>query len=191
MKETRQADRKGMARAGWSGDFGEAQVLVGMLQANAIAAEVFDADLIRMDWFYTMVYGGYRIMVPAADLARARELLAEFRSGAASLPEDELDRPACPHCGSRKVQVDPQPRRLVFLAVILGAGLPLFVFPDSPIAWALAMAFAFVPVALWRWLGSRYRCTACRQRFAVPRRSYRELAAAVEAADHGTGDRHD
>ncbi len=74
-------------------DSGEAQLALGLLQANGIEASLRDENLLAIDWFLIPAVGGIRLAVPADQAEEARLLLqppAEdlFPAGE---PADEAD----------------------------------------------------------------------------------------------------
>lgn len=179
-----------MRRAYWSADFAEAHIVVAMLRANDIGAHVFDRNMARQDWFQTLAFGGYRVMVADADVERAKTLLEDYRAGRLALDDAATDRPACPRCGSPGRE-NPGPRRLIF-ALILGGELVSFavvmlvadVFEGAlPLAVCIYIVGGLlVPIALSRFLRNRYRCTACGTRWRARPAPYAEAARVVEAA---------
>ncbi|MBO9662619.1 hypothetical protein [Dokdonella sp.] len=171
-----------MQRAYWSADFGEAHVVEAMLRAHGLHASVFDAGIVRQDWFKTLALGGYRVMVPAAQMASAQELLADYRSGAMTLADADLDVPACPRCSGHAVADDPRPRRVVF-GTLLASQVAPFAFTSSPALLWIAGLLPFLPLAAAPLLGSRHRCRSCGAAFATPRRHFDALAHAVAEAE--------
>jgi len=106
-----------LRRAYWSADFAEAHVVEAMLRAHGVQAWVFDALLVRQDWFKTLMFGGYRVMVPDEDASRAADLIGEYRAGVLAVADDAVERPACPHCATPGRE-DAEPRRIVFVVFI-------------------------------------------------------------------------
>lgn len=153
-----------------------------MLRAHGLHASVFDAGIVRQDWFKTLALGGYRVMVPDAQMEPAQKLLADYRSGAMALADDDLDVPACPRCSGRAVTDDPRPRRVVFGALLVAEVAPIELLP-SPVFLLLAGLLPFLPLAAAPLLGSRHRCGSCGTAFATPRRSFEALACAVAEAE--------
>lgn len=174
-----------MQRAHWSADFGEAHVVEAMLRAHGLHASVFDAGIVRQDWFKTLALGGYRVMVPDAQIAPAQELLADYRSGAMALADADLDVPACPQCSGRAVADDPRPRRVAFGALLASQVAP-FALVSSPVLFWIAGLLPFLPLVAAPLLGSRHRCGSCGAAFATPRRSFDTLARAVAEAESKT-----
>lgn len=171
-----------MRRAYWSADFGEAHVVEAMLRAHGLYASVFDAGIVRLDWFKTLALGGYRVMVPSSHLAAAQQLLADYGSGAMALADDERDVPPCPRCCAHAVADDPRPRRVVFGALLAAEVAPAALL-SSPVFLLIAGLLPLLPLAASPLLGSRYRCASCGAAFATPRRSYAALARAVAEAE--------
>lgn len=179
-----------MRRAHWTAEYAEAHIVVAMLRANDVDSHVFDRNMVRQDWFKTLAFGGYRVMVADADVERAKALLEDYRAGRLALDDTTIDRPACPRCRSPGRE-DPDPRRLIF-ALILGGELVSFaivmlvghVFEGSvPFAVGIYIVGGLlVPIALSRFLRNRYRCTACTTRWRARPTPYAEAAREVEAA---------
>ena len=113
-----------MQRAYGSADFAEAHLVVAMLRANDVDAHVFDRNMVRQDWFQTLAFGGYRVMVADADVERAKAVLEDYRAGRLALDDATADRPACPRCRSPGYE-DSGPRRLVFALLLGTQGLTL------------------------------------------------------------------
>ena len=171
-----------MRRAYWSADFGEAHVVEAMLRAHGLHASVFDAGIVRQDWFKTLALGGYRVMVPDSQMAPAQELLADYRSGAMALADADLDVPSCPRCSGHAVADDPRPRRVAFGALIASQVAPFALVSSSVSLW-IAGLLSFLPLATAPLLGSRHRCRSCGAAFAAPRRRFDTLACAVAEAE--------
>ena len=185
-----------MQRAYWSADFAEAHLAVAMLRANDVDAHVFDRNMVRQDWFQTLAFGGYRVMVADADVERAKAVLEDYRAGRLALDDATTDRPACPRCRSPGRE-DTGPRRLIF-ALLLGTQLLTLAFL-MVVGYATAhvlpltvgvyfVGTLLISVALLRFLRSRYRCTACGKRWRARPAPHAEAARKVEAASNSPGE---
>jgi hypothetical protein len=176
-----------LLRAHWTPDFTEAHIVETMLRAHDIPGWVFDGGIVRQDWFKTLALGGYRVMVPDEHALRARELTAAYRSGALSLADDEVERPACPRCDAGRAVENLWPRRIVFLLLIASNFGLLFasLLVIGSVGVALLFAFTlifFFPGVLGYLVKWRYRCSACATTWrAPPRRAFADLARAVDA----------
>ncbi|MBK7209224.1 MAG: hypothetical protein IPH99_02495 [Xanthomonadales bacterium] len=143
-------------------------VFVCLLRSRQIDAQLFDENIVRQNWFHILVYGGFRVMVPAHDLQAAGEVLVEFRSGVLRCDDDEMDRPTCPACHAQSGEFDHRQRRWVFHAGIvlwLAPGLvaeflrdPLIPFFFLSSAFWLAMS---MPWLLRFIVHNRLRCAEC------------------------------
>jgi len=171
-------------------DLLEAHILTQMLRENGIEAWLFDADFVRQDWFKSIAYGGYRILVREEVVGEARELLNLY-DDETLVPAGEHGRP-CPNCSKLAGIDDPQPRRNVFLAIIalsIAEGVALLQWQPSSadivIAFVVQVAlYISIPWLLLRYFKWRLRCAACGHRWREPpRQRYAELArmAAVGA----------
>jgi hypothetical protein len=73
----------------------EASVVCAMLASHDIPAWVADANTAQLDRLYAVALGWSRVQVPVSSEKRAQELVATFRQGALSVPDDEEgDTPA-------------------------------------------------------------------------------------------------
>lgn len=164
--------------------------LVALLRANELDAQLFDENFVRQDWFYIMVYGGFRVMVPTHELERALPLRDAYHRGDLGLKEDESKDPTCPSCHAQSGKTDLIPRRRVFAAFFLAYfiigiqiavekwGIGLLV--ASLLAISLPLLF---PNLLRYFVVGRYRCSLCGYAWkAMPDRPFCEQQLQVEAA---------
>ena len=180
-----------MRRAYWSADYAEAHIVVAMLRANDVDAHVFDRNMVRQDWFQTLAFGGYRVMVADADVERTTALLEDYRAGRLALDDSITDQPACPCCGMPGRE-DAGPRRWVFALLISAdliavAGLLLVGNSSGRVPSTIvctSLSGTLMAVALMRYLKNRYRCTVCGARWRARAALYAEAAPEVEAASH-------
>ena len=70
----------------------EAHLLVGVLEAAGLKARLADANLVQADSWMTQALGGVRVLVPAVQVKRAGQVIAEFNAGAYLL-EGETETP--------------------------------------------------------------------------------------------------
>ena len=81
----------------------EAYIVRARLQADGIPATVAFANHAIANWPVSLALGGTVVQVPVSFLEQAREILADYRSGAL---EDEMNdavgsqKEHCPRCGS-------------------------------------------------------------------------------------------
>jgi hypothetical protein len=82
-------------------DLPEALLAKGSLESAGIAAVLTDDNVVRMDWLWSNLMGGVKLLVGAEDAAEADEVLAQ------PIPEHfdvsgvgEYAQPRCPKCDS-------------------------------------------------------------------------------------------
>jgi hypothetical protein len=82
-------------------DLPEALLAKGKLDSSGIDCALVDENVIRMDWFWSNLMGGIKLIVDADDAATAEEVLAQ------PIPEHldvsgvgDFEQPLCPKCGS-------------------------------------------------------------------------------------------
>lgn len=86
------------------------------LEAEGIRAFLLDEHLLTMDPLIAGAIGGVKLVVAAADAEAAHEVLTR--------PPEASDEPACPACGSTRVQLHHAGRRSAFWTVLL-LGIPI------------------------------------------------------------------
>ena len=98
-------------------DLLEAHLITAMLREHGIDAWLFDADFVRQDWFKSIAYGGYRILVREEDVAEARVLLNQYDDEELALVGEQCRLSELRH--TARGATNPSPRRHVFLALIV------------------------------------------------------------------------
>jgi hypothetical protein len=66
----------------------DAHIVCSCLQAAGVPAAVADANLVQMGTLWAAAVGGVRILVPAARVAEAREVIAAYNRGDYALPDE-------------------------------------------------------------------------------------------------------
>ncbi len=178
-----------MRRVHTTFDLLEAHIIVGMLQHNGVDARVFDADFVRQDWFRSIAYGGYRIVVPNDATDPAKEALQKYKNGNLALTGEH--RLLCPACGESGGNDNPWPRRYIFLAIyLLGCVVTIGFLMLMPSVAAflvvigatliVGIVLPCVAVLYFKW---RFRCEACGHRWYSPplRGAWAELSQAASA----------
>ncbi len=171
-------------------DLLEAHIVTGLLRENGAEVWACDVDIVRQDWFKMIAFGGFRLLASDASIADALVTLHQYQNGELALPDDHAD--ACPKCGEFCVAHDPQPRRNVFLAMILlslvesAAFLSLQTLTSIEIIAAFALQFIlylslpWLVIAYFKW---RMRCTACGYRWRESPQRYADLRNCVATAE--------
>jgi hypothetical protein len=104
----------------------EALVAKSMLDSAGIESLLGDENLVRLDWFYSNLVGGIKLMVREEDAETARAVLER------NIPEKlevagvgEYEQPSCPKCGSLDVSFDGLDKRVAYTGFFLGVPIHL------------------------------------------------------------------
>jgi len=105
-------------------DLPEASIAKSILDSAEIPCALVDDNMVRLDWFYSNLIGGIKILVRAEDAETAARLLApEVLQKFDVEGVGEYQQPRCPQCQSFDVSLDGLNRRLSY--VTLWAGFPI------------------------------------------------------------------
>ncbi len=104
----------------------EALVAKSMLDSAGIESFLGDENLVRLDWFYSNLVGGIKLMVREEDAETATAVLER------NIPEKlevagvgEYEQPSCPKCGSLDVSFDGLDKRVAYTGFFLGVPIHL------------------------------------------------------------------
>ncbi len=107
-------------------DSGEAMIAKSILDSAGIESFLGDENLVRLDWFYSNLIGGIKLMVREEDAETARKLLEE------NIPEKfdvtgvgEYTQPRCPQCGSMDVSFDGLNKQIAYPGLFLSLPIPV------------------------------------------------------------------
>jgi Putative prokaryotic signal transducing protein len=99
----------------------EALLAKSMLDSAGIESFLGDENLVRLDWFYSNLVGGIKLMVREEDAETARTLLEK------NIPEKlevagvgEYAQPSCPKCGSLDVSFDGLDKKIAYTGFLVG-----------------------------------------------------------------------
>jgi transposase-like protein len=88
-------------------DLHQAAIAQSILESAGIESFLADANLVRMDWFYSNAIGGVKVVVREEDAEEARKILTQ------EIPESievegsgHYEQPRCPKCGSFDISLD-------------------------------------------------------------------------------------
>jgi hypothetical protein len=108
----------------------EALLSKSILDSAGIESFLADENLVRIDWFYSNLVGGIKLLVRAQDAETARKLLEQ------ETPEKfdvdgvgEYKQPRCPRCQSLDVAFDELNKRIAYGGMRL-ASLPITITSD-------------------------------------------------------------
>jgi Putative prokaryotic signal transducing protein len=94
-------------------DLPQAAMAQSILESAGIESFLADANLVRMDWFYSNAIGGIKVVVREEDAEEARKILGQ------QIPESievegsgHYEQPRCPKCGSFDISLDALDNRV-------------------------------------------------------------------------------
>lgn len=109
-------------------DLPEALVAKSVLESAGIECFMADDNLVRLDWFYSNLIGGIKLLVREEDAEAAIKLLDESR------PENfdvegvgEYEQPHCPKCGSMDISLDGLDKPTTYAELFVSLPIPLMI----------------------------------------------------------------
>lgn len=107
-------------------DLPEASIAKSILDSAGIESTLVDDNVVRLDWFYSNLVGGIKLLVRREDAEAAIRLLDE------STPEKfemegagEYVQPRCPKCNSMDVSLDGLNRRTSYASLFFSVPIPV------------------------------------------------------------------
>lgn len=103
----------------------EALLSKSILDSAGIESFLADENLIRIDWFYSNLVGGIKLLVRAEDAETANKLLAQETPSKFDVEGvGEYQQPRCPKCQGLDVAFDELNKRVAYGGMLF-AGLPI------------------------------------------------------------------
>jgi hypothetical protein len=106
-------------------DLPEATIAKSILDSAGIECILVDENMVRLDWFYSNLVGGIKILVRAEDAETAIKLLDQ------EVPEKfnvegvgEYEQPHCPSCKSMEVSFDGLDKRASYTGLFVSLPIP-------------------------------------------------------------------
>lgn len=107
-------------------DLPEALLAQGCLQSAGIECTLGDANLVRMDWFYSNVVGGIKLRVKPEDAKVALDILKQpIPPGFNVEGVGIYEQPKCPKCGSLDVAFEGLDRPVAYASLFIRVPLPI------------------------------------------------------------------
>jgi len=107
-------------------DLPEATIAKSVLESAGIACVLADDNLLRLDWFYSNLIGGVKLLVHREDVQSAETLLEQ------SAPEKfdveglgEYEQPRCPRCNSMDVSLDGLNKPASYASLLIKVPIPI------------------------------------------------------------------
>jgi hypothetical protein len=107
-------------------DLLEASIAKSILDSAGIESILVDDNIVRIDWFYSNLVGGIKILVREEDAETAVKLLEQV------VPEKfevdgvgEYEQPQCPNCKSMQVSFNGLDKRMTYTGLAVGLPIPI------------------------------------------------------------------
>ncbi len=107
-------------------DLPEAIIAKSILDSADIESFLIDQNMVRLDWLWSNLLGGIKLVVRVEDAEAAAELIQQ------GIPEKfdvegvgEYKQPRCPRCQSFDVDFQGLDRRLAYGSLFLGVPIPI------------------------------------------------------------------
>jgi hypothetical protein len=107
-------------------DLPEAMLAKGKLASQGVESYLGDDNTVRMDWLWSNLLGGVKLLVSAEDLEAAARILAE------PIPEEidfegaaEYRQPRCPKCQSLDINFEELYKPIAYGSLFLALPIPL------------------------------------------------------------------
>jgi hypothetical protein len=107
-------------------DLPEALLAMGSLESAATDCRLVDDNIVRLDWFWSNLMGGIKLVVKPEEEQSAREMLS------LPIPErievagvGDYEQPRCPKCGSLDITFQELDRPVAFVSAYLNFPIPL------------------------------------------------------------------
>lgn len=103
----------------------EALVSKSILDSAGIESYLADENLVRIDWFYSNLVGGIKLLVRGEDAETASKLLTQETPPQFDVQGvGEYQQPRCPRCQSLDIIFDELNKRIAYGGMLV-AGLPI------------------------------------------------------------------
>jgi hypothetical protein len=107
-------------------DLPEALLAQGCLQSAGIECTLGDANLVRLDWFYSNVVGGIKLRVKPEDAKGALDILKQpIPAGFNVEGVGIYEQPKCPKCGSLDVAFEGLDKPIAYGSLFIRVPLPI------------------------------------------------------------------
>jgi hypothetical protein len=106
-------------------DLPEAFLAKGKLVSAGIDAVLADDNTVRMDWLWSNLVGGLKILVSPEDFADASQILNEPIPGRLDLEDEAYEQPRCPACQSLDINFEELNQSIAYASLIVNFPLPV------------------------------------------------------------------
>ncbi len=106
-------------------DLPEALVAQGIIDSAGIETFLFDDATVRMDWFWSNLLGGIKLLVDSENVEAAKEILNQpIPEGFAFEGTGDYQQPRCPKCQSMEISFE-ELNKLAYGSLFVNLPLPI------------------------------------------------------------------
>jgi hypothetical protein len=107
-------------------DLPEASIAKSILDSAGIESVLVDDNIVRIDWFYSNLVGGIKILVREEDAETAAKLLEQEVPVKFDVDGiGEYEQPRCPNCKSMDVSFNGLDKRTTYTGLFVGLPIPI------------------------------------------------------------------
>jgi hypothetical protein len=107
-------------------DLPEALLAKGSLDSAGIDCQLVDDNVVRLDWLWSNLMGGVKLLVDREDAEAAEETLSQpIPESFTAADAGEYQRPHCPACQSLDVSFRELNKPVAYVSAYLGVPLPV------------------------------------------------------------------
>jgi hypothetical protein len=107
-------------------DIPEALLAKGKLESAGVECFLGDENTVRMDWLWSNLLGGVKILVTPEDFAEASEILNEPIPAILEFEEKEIyDQPPCPKCRSLDISFQEVYKPVAYASLLVSFPFPI------------------------------------------------------------------
>jgi hypothetical protein len=107
-------------------DLPEALLAKGSLDSAGIETFLADDNTVRVDWLWSNLLGGIKLLVDAENAAAANEILSQPILDSFDVDDvEDYRQPRCPHCQSLDVSFEELYKPIAFGSLLLGLPFPV------------------------------------------------------------------
>jgi Putative prokaryotic signal transducing protein len=107
-------------------DLPEASIAKSILESAGIECFLADDNMVRLDWFYSNLVGGIKLLVREEDAEAAANLLDESRPEKFGVEGvGEYEQPHCPRCDSMDISLDGLDKPTTYAAMFISLPIPV------------------------------------------------------------------
>ena len=106
-------------------DLPEALIAKGSLESAGIESFLVDENMVRLDWFWSNLIGGAKLMVSPENANEAIAILDQPIPEKFETSEGEYQQPSCPQCGSMDISFEQLNKPIAYASAYVSLPLPI------------------------------------------------------------------